>query len=298
MTASPVGRPLEPAILDWLELGPTEASDRLSERILETVEITPQRGRRLFERRAIRVALLAAGLAGAAAAGALVAGGLLPTQLPAPSAAPPAPTAATATGPPASPASTSLDLSPTPRTEALLRARFVPSRAAACETSTLVDAARAAAVYRQVGINQVPISGGPGASLTSQQAMVTDTVPPRRAVLRCSGGALDAASLYVVQFSVAGDSGENAAVGWPGTFFQLPDGSCDGSEPGYGRWPSTGLPDGRVACWVARDGVAWVAWSDQQGKLLYLASRPDGDLGALLTWWREVAPAWLEEGPV
>ena len=97
MTASPVGRPLEPAIVDWLDIGPTEASDRLSERILETVDITPQHGRRLFERRAVRVALLAAALTLAVVAGALVAGGLLPTQLPAPTSVPPAPSAPTAT---------------------------------------------------------------------------------------------------------------------------------------------------------------------------------------------------------
>jgi hypothetical protein len=300
MTASPMGRPLEPAIVDWLDLGPTEAPDRLSERILDTVEITPQRARRALDRRGVRVALLAAALAGAVVAGAWVAGGLLPTRIPAPTAVPPAPSAATATGPPSPfPSATTIDLRQPSGTEAALRARFVPSRAAACDTSNLVVAAQAAKVYRRTGINSIP-NGPAGATsgLTSQQAWVTDTVPVPRGVIECTGGSLGDVAVYVVQFPVSDDSGENAAIGWPGTFFSLPDGSCDGSDPGYGRWPATGLPDGRVACWVADDGAAWVAWSDQRGKLLYVASRADGDLSALLTWWGSVAADWLEDGPV
>jgi class 3 adenylate cyclase/tRNA A-37 threonylcarbamoyl transferase component Bud32 len=66
-------------------------------------------------------------------------------------------------------------------------------------------------------------------------------------------------------------------------------GNCDSGGPGHDRWQVGAGLGGERACYL-RDGAAWVAWTNPSTGLMAKATRGDGNLADLVTWWKETAP--------
>ena len=78
----------------------------------------------------------------------------------------------------------------------------------------------------------------------------------------------------------------------PGIFFQrvgrhaIPPGDCTTDDYAYGKW-KIGLAEGNLLCYGSRN--ATLMWTYDDENLLATALRSDGDMRALMNWWRDYA---------
>jgi hypothetical protein len=77
-----------------------------------------------------------------------------------------------------------------------------------------------------------------------------------------------------------------------GVFFQrvgrhsIPQGDCATDDYAYGKW-KFGLAEGNLLCYGSRNAI--LMWTYDDENVLATALRSDGDMRALVTWWRDHA---------